>query len=184
MTGSPVFRFLLLNQTAISQLQQFNVTSQLEQNLTINWVALPADVQSFLLLEKQQNILANLTFSEWGWTESDQQFAATSLISLLTTRGQVALSQINTLIASINFNTVVNTTLLVRKRGDRPPKAVNNFVENAQEIVEFNQMRMKRHLNKPRVPTAFDVIANAQKRASRVIKRNAAGNGINMHHFD
>ena len=183
---NPVARFILLNQTAVSNDQQFNVTSQLVQNLTISWAAIPAGVQTALLNEKTTAALVNLTFVQWGWSQAGDIYATVTLFSLIGTQGQQALPQIDALVAPLNFNTVLNTTVLTQSKPHRRPgDFILDTLSRIQQIAPFNQFRMKRGGDgHRRQPTPFDVIEKAQNRAVRVLRQNAAGNGLKKHQFD
>jgi hypothetical protein len=181
----PISRFLLLNQTAISSGQQFNVTLQLVQNQTISWLALTPGVQTALLNEGTvASAILNLTFANWGWSQASDKFASTTLLSLISTQGQQALLQINTLLAPLNFNTVLNTTILTQSNPYvRPAQVIAQTIWNIQQVIPFNQYRFKRGGGYHRQPTPFDVIEQVEEQASRVLRQNAAGNGLRKQPF-
>ena len=110
---SPVYRFLLLNQTQISKLRQWNIKQQVEASQkNIKWSFLTKNVQSLLLKQKNQNTFVNLTFNDWGWVISSDLLANATLISLLTLKGQSILNNLTAEMASLNFNTALNITAL------------------------------------------------------------------------
>lgn len=168
---NPVQRLVLLNQTDIAATLAWNVTQQFEQNQTnLNWDTIPSNVQLFLQQEVTQNQLASLTFLSWGWTDSNNTFASTTLFSLFTTQGQQNLPTIRSIIAPLTFSTVLNTTVLTQgKRKMRPSKQVNNLFEDIQEALPFTpfpQPPSNRRPHRQRVPTPYGVIDAALNRAA------------------
>ena len=202
---------MLLNQTAISSGQNFNVTQQLVNNLTINWSVLPAGVQTALLNEKSGGILFNLTFAQWGWSQVGDTFATTTLISLFSPLIQ-DLPQIIASLASLNFNTVMNTTLLPQVAPNKPDRRHSGSSEKSNEVFSFGRRMFFRggdhhrggknqggqnkggwhghhhgsHSNEDsnnRQPSAFDVIQKAKDQACNVVVQNAVGNGLNKNFY-
>lgn len=69
---SPIVRFLLLNQTKI-QNTSFDITKQLEISPNgLSWSELPLNVQTILSRQSDGDALLALTFSEWAWTEPNE----------------------------------------------------------------------------------------------------------------
>ena len=150
---SPVYRFLLLNQTQISKLRQWNIKQQVEASQkNIKWSFLTKNVQSLLLKQKNQNTFVNLTFNDWGWVISSDLLANATLISLLTLKGQSILNNLTAEMASLNFNTALNITAL---KAD----PFENFQDSFTQALEFDSKK----------ETAFVAIAGAISRATKVL---------------
>ena len=153
-------RFLLLNQTGVKQLS-YNVTKQAQANVSnLNWAALPADVQSFLLSQSVP-VIFNLTFSEWAWVDSDNAFANTTLFSLLPVNAQNCANNASVLISPLTFDLLIDITVLNQTLSAANPKnrhlkrrnLVNEFFESYFESVPqfslfFGNKRDKRRSDK------------------------------------
>jgi hypothetical protein len=175
---NPLARFLLLNQTQVSSIP-FNVTSQLQQNVSnLNWVALPADVQSFLLSQSPAALL-NLTYLQWGWVDLSNTFASTTLFSLLSVKQQNSLPNASVILAPITYSlnvdlTVLNQTLSSNQNSyKRKKNLVGEFFESFfdQLSVVLPKNRNKRSsFSRYRQPTAASTYANAVSVAQRFLK--------------
>ena len=175
---NPSARFLLLNQTQVSSIP-FNVTSQLQQNVSnLNWVALPADVQSFLLGQSPAALL-NLTYLQWGWVDLSNTFASTTLFSLLSVKQQNSLPNASVILAPITYSlnvdlTVLNQTLSSNQNSyKRKKNLVGEFFESFfdQLSVVLPKNRNKRSsFSRYRQPTAASTYANAVSVAQRFLK--------------
>jgi len=179
-----VKRFVLLNQTDVVTTLSWNVTQQLELNQTnLNWATLPANVQLFLQQELAQNQFANLTFLSWGWTDSNNTFANTTLFSLFTSQGQQNLPVIRAILVPLTFSSVLNTTLLTQGyRRMRPTQAVKILDANIQGALPFKPFpeppRNGRH-RQPRAKSPYDIINAVLNRAAFTIRKCSKSNGIN-----
>jgi hypothetical protein len=176
---NPSARFLLLNQTQVSSIPFYNVTSQLQQNVSnLNWVALPADVQSFLLGQSPAALL-NLTYLQWGWVDLSNTFASTTLFSLLSVKQQNSLPNASVILAPITYSlnvdlTVLNQTLSSNQNSyKRKKNLVGEFFESFfdQLSVVLPKNRNKRSsFSRYRQPTAASTYANAVSVAQRFLK--------------
>jgi len=176
---NPVARFLLLNQTQVSSLP-FDVISQLRQDVrNLNWAALPAGVQSFLLAQSDADLLS-LTYLQWGWVDTTNTFASTTLYSLLPANLQNALPNAFNLLAPVTYDfsidlTVLNQTLYnsqINKYYNRKRNLVVEFFESFFEqlsVVLPEGERSKRSYY-PRLPTAASTYKNAVYVAQRFLK--------------
>jgi hypothetical protein len=153
-TLNVVVKFLLLNQTGVTQLS-FNVTQQIQANVSnLNWSALPANVQSFLLTESLSSIFS-LTFSQWAWVDLNSAFANATLFSLLSSKVQNCANNASSLISPLNFDTPINVTALNQTLLTAFPNlknfnVVNRFFEAFYESIPqfsvFNVQERKKSL--------------------------------------
>ena len=182
----PVQRFLLLNQTSIAATLSWNVTQQLQQNLTdLSWATIPSNVQLFLQQELLLNQFSNLTFFSWGWTDSNNTFASTTLISLLTSQGQQNLPIIQSILAPLTFSTILNTTVLTQgHRRARPNHQVRELFEDIQKALPFAPFKEPpnhdHHHYHHRLPTPYDVIDAAWHQAVKIVWTFAGSNSISQ----
>lgn len=179
----PVRRFIFLNQPVISSDQSWNVTQQLQLNQTnLNWATIPSNVQIFLLGEQFQNLFVNLTFTEWGWITTDQTFENTTLYSLFTSQAKQNLPQIQSLLAPLNFNVILNTTVLTKSnRRMRPSEALQRLNEEVSEALPFAPYKQPNR--RRRTPTPYDVIDVAVAKAVMTLWTYARANGIRMNFY-
>lgn len=178
-----VKRFVLLNQTDVITTLSWNVTQQLEQNQTnLNWATIPANVQLFLQQELTQNRFANLTFLSWGWTDSNNTFANTTLFSLFTLQGKQNLPVIRAILAPLTFSSVLNTTVLTqgyrRMRPTQPVKILDANIQGALPFAPFPEPPKNGRHRQPRVPTPYDIINAVLNRAAFTIWKCSKSNGI------
>lgn len=100
---SPLTQFVLLNQSQVLALQ-FNVTEKVSQNVSnLNWDLLPENVRAYLLTHEASQLLY-MPFSQWGWTDSKNLFAPSTLFSLMTKKDQMIVPNVLAMIAPIHFN--------------------------------------------------------------------------------
>ena len=158
----------------------FDVISQLRQNVSnLNWVALPAGVQSFLLAQSDADLLS-LTYLQWGWVDTTNTFASTTLYSLLPANIQNALPNAFNLLAPVTYDlsidlTVLNQTLynsqIKKSYNNRKRNLVVEFFESFFEqlsVVLPEEGRSKRSYY-PRIPTATSTYENAVYVAQRFL---------------
>ena len=110
---SPLTRFILLNQTRIQNI--WNVKQAILLNQTkLDWSSLPSYVKSILVNDTFQQSLINMTFSNWGWTDSTSQYANVTLFSLIPSKYLLNLPNITNILSNLRFNLVLNTTILAQ----------------------------------------------------------------------
>ena len=181
---NPVARFVLLNQTQISQLP-FNITSQLQSNVaSLNWTQLSSNVQT-AVLNQPISALLSLTYQQWGWVDSTSSFSSTTLLSLLSTSVQSSLNNVYILLAPLAYNsqidlTVLNATLTANvatnpyryERRDLVRKFFGVFFEYFNTLLPAGRDRFKRGPFRPynRQPTAQSTFSDAVKRAQFLLR--------------
>jgi len=148
---SPSQRIILLNQSAILISEQWNVTKQLNSSVdNIKWNSLPLNVQLVLLSKPAQQILSTVTFQEWGWVPALSPFSNSTLLSLLSDKGQAFLNSFMIQLNRLTFNTVLDENLIHNSKGE------NFFKKFQKNFGKFYTLYLKpeykdryhKHLNK------------------------------------
>lgn len=180
---NPVVRFVLLNQTQISSLP-FNVTIQLQTDVNnLNWTYLPTNVQS-VLLAQTPSMLINLSFLNWGFVDSANSFADSTVNSLLPTTVQNSLASVYILLAPLSFDlqvdlTALNQTLQAtttasynhRQHGVTVRRFLESFFESFERLLpEGRHRRFPSRFPIKKQPTASSTFSEAMSRAERFIR--------------
>ena len=74
---SPLFRIIVLNQTQLSNESVIYLNENLinqDSAIYLDWNYLPSNVQSILSIQKGIDLF-NLKFSDWGWTNYNDDYA-------------------------------------------------------------------------------------------------------------
>jgi hypothetical protein len=159
-----------LNQDYIVSTLLWNVTEELQTNQTdLSWSTLPENVKTFLLAQRVNFQVMNVTFAQWSWTESNGTFANTTLFSLLSPNAQQNLQTIEALLVPFTYNTVLNTTALVSER--KASKAIKNLLEAIKCVLSFAPTKQEFGRHRKRVATPGDLMKLAKQQAKMIVKK-------------
>lgn len=182
---NPVARFILLNQTLISSLS-FNIAESLASNNScLNWSLLPSNVQQSLLAQKASELLS-LSYQQWGWVDSSNSFANTTLLSLLSASFQSSLSNLYILLAplvydsqvdltdlnkTISENAVLNQKKSKLAKGNAVKDFFDEFFKFFKGLLPANgRFRRGKFVSSSKKPTAQSIYTDAVKRAENYVK--------------
>ena len=172
----PVVRLILLNQVDFRS--KWNVIERLSSKATkLEWSSVPADLQKLLLDQKASLSFLDLTFLKWGFVNSPaEQFANTTLLSLMPMDLQILLPTIKKTVDLISFDSIVNATIVKKgKHSDVLSDMMRQF--NDHHIIRFRRSNSReKHGNRgsryqppPPPPNPFDVINRALMNAAFVV---------------
>ena len=170
-----VSRLILLNQVQFRK--TWNVTERLASKATrLDWATIPADIQKTLLDQKASLAFLNLKFIDWGFVNSPaEQFANTTLLSLMPMDLQILVPTIKKSVDLISFDNIVNAVSLSSmpsKSSDILSELMNGFNNHPFRFKRSNSRERHggfRFQPPPPPPSPFDVLRVSMMNAAMLV---------------
>jgi hypothetical protein len=166
----PATRFILLNQTVITNI--WNVTHELNIYQTrLDWQTIPTKAKLILLSKKLFYDIANTSFYQWGWVNSNSDiYANITLKFLIKSESEAILLNIIDSLAKLKFDSFINITKL--KLTSKHSFEDLNYI--IMSILKFKEYKIKNDTNLKRFAplnlfTPFDIINQVYMRTNRLL---------------
>jgi hypothetical protein len=144
---SPLFRIIVLNQTQLSNESVIYLNENLinqDSAIYLDWNYLPSNVQSILSIQKGIDLF-NLKFSDWGWTNYNDDYANLTLISILPEENKYTMNSIFKLIEPLRFNTSIDSNIVYNND-------LNDLFMPDFDDLFYNSFRFKRNIEDISMP--------------------------------